>query len=130
SPFQGETFDSETQAAFAALEAGAHETAKPGPEGGDMVDLRSLWSDEDLPPSLGWEAPPKTIATPADHDVFRPSTLADDGIEPADDDEGEHPVTSPSLPVIAAATYSDDVDDVPPSPDEVEHIEESLHEAP
>ena len=64
------------------------------PEGGDMVDLRSLWSDEDLPPSLGWEAPPKTIATPADHDVFRPSTLADnDGIEPADDDEDDHPVT-------------------------------------
>ena len=131
SPFQGETFDSETQAAFAALEAGAHEgTAKPAPEGGDMVDLRSLWSDEDLPPSLGWEAPPKTIATPADYDVFRPSTLADnDGIEPADDDEDEHPFTSPSLPVIAAATYSDDVVDVPPSPDEVEHIEESLHEA-
>ncbi len=78
SPFQGETFDSETQAAFAALEAGAHEAvAKPAPEGGDMVDLRSLWSDEDLPPSLGWEAPPKTIATPADHEVFRPSTLAD-----------------------------------------------------
>ena len=41
SPFQGETFDSETQAAFAALEAGAHEgTAKPAPDGGDMVDLR------------------------------------------------------------------------------------------
>jgi CheY-like chemotaxis protein len=131
SPFQGETFDSETQAAFAALEAGAHEgAAKPAPEGGDMVDLRSLWSDEDLPPSLGWEAPPKTIATPADHDVFRPSTLADnDGIEPADDDEDDHPVTSPSLPVIAAATYSDDLVDVPPSPDEVEHIEESLHES-
>jgi chromosome segregation ATPase len=132
SPFQGETFDSETQAAFAALEAGANEAvAKPAPEGGDMVDLRSLWSDEDLPPSLGWEAPPKTIATPADHDVFRPSTLAEDndGIEPADDDEDVHPVTSPQLPVIAASTYSDDVVGVPPSPDEVEHIEESLHES-
>jgi len=132
SPFQGETFDSETQAAFAALEAGSHEaTAKPAPEGGDMVDLRSLWSDEDLPPSLGWEAPPKTIASPADHDVFRPSTLAEDndGIEPADDDEDDHPTTSPQLPVIAAATYSDDVVGVPPSPDEVEHIEESMHDA-
>jgi CheY-like chemotaxis protein len=127
SPFQGETFDSETQAAFAALEAGAHEGPKPTPDGGDMVDLRSLWSDEDLPPSLGWEAPPKTIATPADHEVFRPSTLADDGIEPAD--EEENPVTAPQLPVIAAATYSDDVLDVPPSPEEVEHIDESLHEA-
>lgn len=128
SPFQGETFDSETQAAFAALEAGAHEgVAKPA-DGGDMVDLRSLWSDEDLPPSLGWEAPPKTIATPADHEVFRPSTLADDGIEPADDEE-DHPVTAPQLPVIAAATYSDDVLDVPPSPEEIEHIDESLHEA-
>jgi CheY-like chemotaxis protein/predicted nucleic acid-binding Zn-ribbon protein len=128
SPFQGETFDSETQAAFAALEAGANEgVAKPA-EGGDMVDLRSLWSDEDLPPSLGWEAPPKTVATPADHEVFRPSTLADDdGIEPAD--EEDNPVTAPQLPVIAAASYSDDVLDVPPSPDDVEHIDESLHEA-
>ncbi len=31
-------------------------------------------------------------------------------------------------PVISAATYSDDLVDVPPSPDEVEHIEESLHD--
>ena len=130
SPFQGETFDSETQAAFAALEAGAHEggAGKPAADGGDMVDLRSLWSDEDLPPSLGWEAPPRTVATPADHEVFRPSTLADDGIEPADE-EDDNPVTAPQLPVIAAATYSDDVLDVPPSPEEVEHIGESLHEA-
>ncbi len=130
SPFQGETFDSETQAAFAALEAGANEAvAKPAPEGGDMVDLRSLWTDEDLPPSLGWEAPPKTVATPADPDIFfRPSSLADnDGIEPADD-EDDHPVTAPQLPVIAAAIFSDDVIDVPPSPDEVEQ-EDSMHEA-
>ena len=129
SPFQGETFDSETQAAFAALEAGANEgVAKPAPEGGDMVDLRSLWTDEDLPPSMGWEAPPKTVATPVDHDIFRPSSLADnDGIEPADDDDEDRPVTAPHLPVMGAAIFTDDVVDVPPSPDEVEH-EESLHE--
>ena len=129
SPFQGETFDSETQAAFAALEAGANEAvAKPAPEGGDMVDLRSLWTDEDLPASLGWEAPPKTVATPADHDLFRPSTLADnDGIEPADDEEEDHPVTAPQLPMIAASSFVDYVVDVPPSPDEVEH-DDSLND--
>jgi hypothetical protein len=52
SPFEGEKFDPETQAAFAALEAGSPE----GPTGGsDMVDLRNLWSDDDLPSALAWE---------------------------------------------------------------------------
>ena len=47
-PFEGEKFDPETQAAFAALEAGSPETAPPS---GDMVDLRNLWTDDDLPPT-------------------------------------------------------------------------------
>ena len=51
-PFEGEKFDPETQAAFAALEAGGGEGS---PKNDDMVDLRNLWSDDDLPPNLGWE---------------------------------------------------------------------------
>jgi CheY-like chemotaxis protein len=54
-PFEGERFDRETQAAFAALEAGGSEGAAAGGAGGDMVDLRSLWAEDDAPPSLGWE---------------------------------------------------------------------------
>jgi len=53
-PFVGERFDPETQAAFAALEANSPEAA---PSGNDMVDLRTLWSDDDLPPNLPWEQP-------------------------------------------------------------------------
>jgi CheY-like chemotaxis protein len=54
SPFEGERFDPETQAAFAALEAGSPE----GPTAGnEMVDLRNLWSDDDLPAALNWESP-------------------------------------------------------------------------
>src|SRR5262252_90765 len=41
--FEGERFDPETQAAFAALEAGA---AEGPPAGNEMVDLRNLWSDD------------------------------------------------------------------------------------
>ena len=51
-PFEGEKFDPETQAAFAALEAGGGEGSL---KSDDMVDLRNLWSDDDLPPNLGWE---------------------------------------------------------------------------
>jgi CheY-like chemotaxis protein len=54
--FEGEKFDPETQAAFAALEAGSPEAPQ---QTNDMVDLRSLWSDDDLPPNLGWEQPPR-----------------------------------------------------------------------
>ena len=53
-PFEGEKFDPETQAAFAALEAGGGEGSS---KSDDMVDLRNLWSDDDLPPNLGWEQP-------------------------------------------------------------------------
>jgi CheY-like chemotaxis protein len=54
SPFEGEKFDPETQAAFAALEAGSPE-GPTGEAGGEMVDLRNLWSDDDLPSAIGWE---------------------------------------------------------------------------
>ena len=54
-PFEGEKFDPETQAAFAALEAGSGEGTS---QSNDMVDLRNLWSDDDLPPNLGWEQAP------------------------------------------------------------------------
>jgi CheY-like chemotaxis protein len=54
SPFEGEKFDPETQAAFAALEAGTPEGG-PGETASDMVDLRNLWSDDDLPAAMGWE---------------------------------------------------------------------------
>jgi CheY-like chemotaxis protein len=54
SPFEGEKFDPETQAAFAALEAGSPEGG-PNDHGSDMVDLRNLWSDDDLPAAMSWE---------------------------------------------------------------------------
>ncbi len=52
-PFEGERFDPETQAAFAALEANSPEAPQTS---NDMVDLRTLWSDDDLPPNLPWES--------------------------------------------------------------------------
>jgi CheY-like chemotaxis protein/chromosome segregation ATPase len=93
-PFDSEQFDRETQAAFAALEAGAVEggTPAPGPAlvsagngksaapksgapDADLVDLRSLWSDDDLPDHLAWEQPP-TVA-----DVGMPPGMAEGGLE-------------------------------------------------
>ena len=53
-PFEGEKFDPETQAAFAALEANSPETSS---QSNDMVDLRNLWSDDDLPANLGLGRP-------------------------------------------------------------------------
>lgn len=67
SPFTGERFDPETQAAFAALEAGHPPETMPASGGGDMVDLRSLWSEEDLPATLGWEQPLKFERPGNDH---------------------------------------------------------------
>ncbi|MDB4980692.1 MAG: response regulator receiver [Myxococcales bacterium] len=72
SPFEGEKFDPETQAAFAALEAGSPE----GPPAGDMVDLRNLWSDDDLPAALNWEQAAATTA------VGKDSPLPEDAIRP------------------------------------------------
>src|SRR4029079_6572797 len=71
-PFEGEKFDPETQAAFAALEAGGGESSS---KSDDMVDLRNLWSDDDLPPNLGWEkggeAEAVTSAGVEDADSYR-----------------------------------------------------------
>src|SRR5450432_94088 len=75
-PFEGEKFDPETQAAFAALEAGTPE----GPTaGGDMVDLRNLWSDEDLPSALNWDQATVTTA------VGKDQALPEDALRPGDD---------------------------------------------
>ena len=77
-PFDPEHFDPETQAAFAALEAGASEGGEltAGTSGGysavelvqakpvvstgmngsaDVVDLQSLWTEGELPGKLPWE---------------------------------------------------------------------------
>jgi CheY-like chemotaxis protein len=85
SPFEGEKFDPETQAAFAALEAGSPE----GPPAGDMVDLRNLWSDDDLPAALNWEQAAATTAvgkdSPLPEDAIRPD-LEDDATRVNDPD--------------------------------------------
>ncbi len=85
SPFEGEKFDPETQAAFAALEAGSPE----GPPAGDMVDLRNLWSDDDLPAALNWETAAATTAVgkdnPLPEDAIRPD-LEDDATRVNDPD--------------------------------------------
>jgi CheY-like chemotaxis protein len=72
SPFEGEKFDPETQAAFAALEAGAPEGS---PAGGDMVDLRNLWSDDDLPSALSWDQAVTTA-------VGKDEALPEDALRP------------------------------------------------
>ena len=128
SPFQGESFDSESQAAFAALEAGATEGGSAPRTGGaeGMVDLRSLWSDDDLPASLGWEAPPPTLATPIDPDVFRSGNTLGPELEPAPSSE-PHQVTSPDLPIVADSSFEEALD-VPPSPEEVEQDQSMEHD--
>src|SRR5450432_807649 len=78
SPFEGEKFDPETQAAFAALEAGSPE-GPSGESGGDMVDLRNLWSDEDLPSALNWDQATVTTA------VGKDQALPEDALRPGDD---------------------------------------------
>jgi len=79
SPFEGEKFDPETQAAFAALEAGSPEG--PSAEaGGEMMDLRNLWSDDDLPSALNWDAATVTTA------VGKDQALPEDALRPDDDD--------------------------------------------
>jgi CheY-like chemotaxis protein len=104
-PFEGEKFDPETQAAFAALEAGGGETSS---KSDDMVDLRNLWSDDDLPPNLGWE---KEAEAPAadDPDSYRTGeTLGPEVIEPSPEAAQAAPV-----PVLLE-------DAVPPAPEEFE----------
>jgi DNA-binding response OmpR family regulator len=96
-PFEGEKFDPETQAAFAALEAGSGEGSS---KSDDMVDLRNLWSDDDLPPNLGWE---KGADTADDPDSYRTGeTLGPEVIESA----------------AVPAPIADE--EVPPAPEEIE----------
>ena len=106
-PFEGEKFDPETQAAFAALEAGGGEGSS---QTNDMVDLRNLWSDDDLPPNLGWEAGPDKLETTKsgeeDPDSYRTGeTLGPEVVESAS------AVPAP-IPVLG--------EEVPPALDEIE----------
>jgi DNA-binding response OmpR family regulator len=130
--FEGEKFDPETQAAFAALEAGS-------PEGGsqhanDMVDLRNLWTDDDLPPNLGWEQPPagKEDANKGwTGDVLAATREAVPALGDLDPDAyrtgetlGPEPVVSEALLSSALSSGGDAdaspaPDEVPPTPDEV-----------
>jgi CheY-like chemotaxis protein len=106
-PFEGEKFDPETQAAFAALEAGSGEGSS---QTNDMVDLRNLWSDDDLPPNLGWEQGPDKFETTKsgeeDPDSYRTGeTLGPEVVE------SSSAVPAP-VPVLG--------EEVPPAPDEIE----------
>src|SRR5450432_170821 len=121
-PFEGEKFDPETQAAFAALEAGTPE----GPTaGGDMVDLRNLWSDEDLPSALNWDQATVTTA------VGKDQALPEDALRSGDD---ATVVSDPDIyrtgetlgPERVGSDAYDTVDsmgiediDVPPSPEDM-----------
>jgi CheY-like chemotaxis protein len=80
SPFEGEKFDPETQAAFAALEAGTPE-GPTSEAGGDMMDLRNLWSDDDLPQALSWDAATVTTA------VGKDQAVPDDARRPEQEDD-------------------------------------------
>jgi CheY-like chemotaxis protein len=87
SPFEGEKFDPETQAAFAALEAGSPE----GPNAGsDMVDLRNLWNDDDLPSAIGWEDQ-ATVTTA----VGKDQALPVDALRPDDADVDATVISDP-----------------------------------
>jgi CheY-like chemotaxis protein len=110
-PFEGEKFDPETQAAFAALEAGSPEQSS---QSNDMVDLRNLWSDDDLPPNLGWEDPGNQgggkVEAASDDDQYRTGeTLGPELIDAA-------PAPAPS-PVPAPMSM---LDENPPAPDDFE----------
>ena len=115
-PFEGEKFDPATQAAFAALEAGSPETAPPN---NDMVDLRNLWNDDDLPPNLAWEKAPETQvaavpeavpqATDLDPDVYRTGETL-----------GPEPIVSDALLASALAHTAPTAEhDAPPAPDDI-----------
>jgi DNA-binding response OmpR family regulator len=114
-PFEGERFDPATQAAFAALEAGSPETAAPN---NDMVDLRNLWNDDDLPPNLAWEKPPAEAlaagqavpqAADLDPDVYRTGETL-----------GPEPIVSDALLASALAQNAPTAEhDAPPAPDDI-----------
>jgi DNA-binding response OmpR family regulator len=118
-PFEGEKFDPETQAAFAALEAGSPETAPPS---GDMVDLRNLWTDDDLPPNLAWEKPPGEVrATDGSGGADAvPQSTDDPDVYRTGETLGPEPLVSDALLASALAeTTAQDEADVPPAPDEI-----------
>jgi CheY-like chemotaxis protein len=110
-PFEGEKFDPETQAAFAALEAESPDQAS---QTNDMVDLRNLWSDDDLPPNLGWEDPAnkgdgKVEAAGFDDQYRTGETLGPELIDP--------PTLGSPSPVPAPVSL---LDETPPAPDDIE----------
>jgi CheY-like chemotaxis protein len=125
--FDAEQFDQETQAAFAALESGSVEGGTPAPDmlgaggagraaarapTGGMEDLRSVWSDADLPARMPWEEPAGSVAR---------SATNRGGSSGAQDLSGA--ATPP--PHVAAAEAGDDSllagigSEVPPLPEEV-----------
>jgi len=126
-PFEGEKFDPETQAAFAALEAGSPEGGSASQHANDMVDLRNLWTDDDLPPNLGWEQPPagKEPSKGWTGDVLAATSDAVPALGDLDPDAyrtgetlGPEPIVSDAL--LASALSSGGEAEVPPTPDEVE----------
>ena len=121
-PFEGEKFDPETQAAFAALEAGSPENAPPS---GDMVDLRNLWSDDDLPPNLAWEKPPgetngAVTAAPAPSSEAVPEAAGlDPDVYRTGETLGPEPLVSDALLASALHNAPTNEHDVPPAPDDI-----------
>ncbi len=126
-PFEGEKFDPETQAAFAALEAGSPEGAPPS---GDMVDLRNLWSDDNLPPNLAWEKPPgeaprdvamaPAVAEASGSDAVPETTGFDPDVYRTGETLGPEPLVSDALLASALAHNAPTNEhDVPPAPDEI-----------
>jgi CheY-like chemotaxis protein len=124
STFEGEKFDPETQAAFAALEAGSPE-GPSGESGGDMVDLRNLWSDEDLPSALNWDQATVTTAVGKDQalpqDALRPgedsTVVSDPDIYRTGETLGPERVGSDAYATVDAMGIEDI--DVPPSPEDM-----------
>jgi CheY-like chemotaxis protein len=132
SPFEGEKFDPETQAAFAALEAGTPE-GPTGEAGGDMVDLRNLWSDDDLPSALNWDQATVTTAVGKDQavpeDALRPNEDSDSTLisdpdayrtgETLGPDLGSRVGSDAYATVDAMGIEDIDLPNVPPSPEDV-----------
>ena len=124
-PFEGEKFDPETQAAFAALEAGS---AEAPPKSDDMVDLRNLWSDDDLPPNLGWEQPAKTATGEEQENgesIMTNAALTNDpDVYRTGETLGPEPVESEAMLASALRAGTEEVA-VPPSPEEFEFDDSS-----
>ncbi|MES1165998.1 MAG: response regulator [Verrucomicrobiota bacterium] len=159
-PFDPEQFDQETQAAFAALEAGATEggdMGTPAPAtryaaggspsatsapnggagaGGDMVDLQSLWGDEDLPSKLPWEEPPTSVGNTAPVGALEipgeyiESAAPSHGGAGADDPFAGQVTPPPKVTADGSGSAEDALfgglgSDVPPLPEEVLYDERS-----